>query len=217
MNLLGHMRPRFAVNNTPNCRLTDTILVGQGKQRNISGCVAPSDFAHVLFAQFGTAILFAAKDAFWMFVQPMLIAARRVSSFLLGLVKHVVFLASGKKMARILATGGVASVTDAKTQRNGTMRDGPSDTVSIKLFAGTISARAKTKLAVAEGQMCGHPRPTIIRPTDTHMRPEPKQVLRSQWRDDMVLDSHDVLLHRMSWSERSVGQSRRPFAFVAII
>jgi hypothetical protein len=151
MNLL---RPRFSFYNRPNALDGNAIFLGNRLQVGALFSTFTNLF-HFVCGKFGGVVFGSPHSAFWPLSQPLRITFR-LASFCVP-VFHIVQVRSKKKVGRVHARRGVASVKNLKANRNVAFEDEPRKSVGTEI--GTFEVKA----SVAGGEFPSNPEPALLR------------------------------------------------------
>jgi len=189
--------PRTTGDDMADCCFADTISICERFLVRLTRGALGADSMNLPSGQFGKSIL---------------LATRRNLATLSVPVAHIVKIGSEEKMSRIATNRIVATVTDKQVRRDGAVCDSPCDAGGEKALACNpniplievfpLGRKRMSAMRTINGAFKDHPIPAFIGASDVNPAPKTIQVLRTQWRDAKVFDSHARLLTRRSWSER---------------
>lgn len=189
------MLPSFTRNNVAYGSFANAPFSCQGAMANASTCIYVADLSDLFLRQLGivTGVIFAMRQ-----------------STFFGRITKIMGGFSQKQMPRVDAGRIVATVADAHLQREGTVGNSVGNARGAYRLVGeytTIGSRKRMKYAITSCATASSPRPAFVGTSDADLQPEPKDVLRSEGRDDTVWSSHSNLLYRLLWSGRFAGHS----------
>jgi len=182
------MRPSCTPNNVPDGSVVNAVFARQGALGNLPRCISSADCPDLVWVQHGRPVLLAPP-------------CRNNDTSFAGRIPHVVCLCSEKEVSRITTGRIVATMKNGKAGRNWACGNSPRYTM------GTEHQPCQPQLSVAVGDFARLPFPASVGMLDVDPLPESKNVLLTQRRDAKMLPSHDSLLTRGLWSERSVAHA----------